>query len=81
MVSEEAVAEPLVRGSDDTDELEQPKLNYVLKLDMRLIPILGITFTILFLDRTNSTYHRNPWSCFVDTSQLPMLRSRVWSSV
>lgn len=27
---------------------------YILKLDLRLIPILGCTYTILFLDRTNS---------------------------
>lgn len=27
--------------------------NYMFKLDMRLIPILGCTYTILFLDRTN----------------------------
>lgn len=28
--------------------------NYLTKLDLRLIPILGCTYTILFLDRTNS---------------------------
>jgi hypothetical protein len=28
--------------------------SYVLKMDLRLIPILGCTYTILFLDRTNS---------------------------
>jgi len=30
------------------------KQTYVLKMDLRLIPILGCTYTILFLDRTNS---------------------------
>jgi hypothetical protein len=30
------------------------KQSYVLKMDVRLIPILGCTYTILFLDRTNS---------------------------
>lgn len=34
------------------------KLNYTLKLDLRLIPILGCTYTISFLDRTNSKPHR-----------------------
>ncbi|KAJ4366698.1 High-affinity nicotinic acid transporter [Ascochyta clinopodiicola] len=29
------------------------KQSYVLKMDLRLIPILGCTYTILFLDRTN----------------------------
>lgn len=37
-----------------TEELSLAKPNYTLKLDLRLIPILGCTFTILFLDRTNS---------------------------
>jgi hypothetical protein len=31
------------------------KQTYTLKMDLRLIPILGCTYTILFLDRTNST--------------------------
>lgn len=30
------------------------KQSYLLKMDLRLIPILGCTYTILFLDRTNS---------------------------
>ena len=30
------------------------KQSYIRKLDRRLIPILGCTYTILFLDRTNS---------------------------
>jgi hypothetical protein len=30
------------------------KQTYTLKMDLRLIPILGCTYTILFLDRTNS---------------------------
>jgi hypothetical protein len=30
------------------------KQDYTLKMDLRLIPILGCTYTILFLDRTNS---------------------------
>ncbi|KAH7132175.1 major facilitator superfamily domain-containing protein [Dendryphion nanum] len=33
-------------------ELVKPS-KYVLKLDMRLVPILGCTYTVLFLDRTN----------------------------
>jgi hypothetical protein len=27
---------------------------YMTKLDIRLIPVLGVTYTLLFLDRTNS---------------------------
>jgi hypothetical protein len=27
---------------------------YITKLDLRLLPLLGCTYTILFLDRTNS---------------------------
>ena len=34
--------------------VEPIRLNYSLKLDLRLIPILGFTYTILFLDRSNS---------------------------
>lgn len=34
------------------------KQSYVLKMDLRLIPILGCTYTILFLDRTNSELGR-----------------------
>lgn len=33
--------------------------NYVFKLDLRLIPILGCTYTLLFLDRTNSKLRIN----------------------
>jgi hypothetical protein len=47
----EALAKPT---SDDGGELGPPPSNYILKLDLRLIPLLGCTYTILFLDRTNS---------------------------
>lgn len=30
------------------------KQSYTTKMDLRIIPILGCTYTILFLDRTNS---------------------------
>lgn len=50
----EALAKPT---SDDVSELPPPPSNYVYKLDLRLIPLLGCTYTILFLDRTNSEYH------------------------
>jgi hypothetical protein len=33
------------------------KQTYTTKMDLRLIPILGCTYTILFLDRTNSKSH------------------------
>ena len=35
-------------------DIDTSKQSYVLKMDLRLIPILGCTYTILFLDRTNS---------------------------
>jgi hypothetical protein len=59
MTAKEAVTETLAKGNEETDELGQPKHNYVLKMDLRLIPILGCTYTILFLDRTNSTFTHN----------------------
>ncbi|KAF1927734.1 MFS general substrate transporter [Didymella exigua CBS 183.55] len=33
--------------------VDASKQTYMLKMDLRLIPILGFTYTILFLDRTN----------------------------
>lgn len=58
-MTEKYVAETTMAkdSSEDTVELAAPtpaRLNYTLKLDLRLIPILGCTYTILFLDRTNS---------------------------
>lgn len=42
-------------GSNSDILLATPtKQNYTMKMDLRLIPILGCTYTILFLDRTNS---------------------------
>jgi hypothetical protein len=38
-------------------DIDTSKQSYVLKMDLRLIPILGCTYTILFLDRTNSASH------------------------
>jgi hypothetical protein len=35
-------------------EVVSAKQSYLLKLDLRLIPILGCTYTVLFLDRSNS---------------------------
>jgi len=40
--------------TDHTDDLAPPPSCYMWKLDLRLIPILGTTYTLLFLDRTNS---------------------------
>lgn len=34
--------------------LSQKHLRYMTKMDLRLIPVLGVTYTLLFLDRTNS---------------------------
>jgi hypothetical protein len=36
------------------ESLSHTKQTYTMKMDLRLIPILGCTYTILFLDRTNS---------------------------
>lgn len=51
-------AMPKGSGSSDHDTLEPvvTKQTYTYKLDLRLIPILGCTYTILFLDRTNSKF-------------------------
>ncbi|KAF9739106.1 transporter-like protein [Paraphaeosphaeria minitans] len=46
-------AEALAKPAPVQGELAPPPSNYVLKLDLRLIPLLGCTYTILFLDRTN----------------------------
>lgn len=55
---EKMVAEATAKDSGSSDqgtvELRGTKQNYTLKMDLRLIPILGCTYTILFLDRTNS---------------------------
>lgn len=50
----EATAKDSGSSDQDTVEVFGTKQNYTLKLDLRLIPILGCTYTILFLDRTNS---------------------------
>lgn len=46
-------------GSDRDTSIESLSVTpakYIFKLDMRLIPVLGCTYTILFLDRTNSMF-------------------------
>lgn len=57
MGNAKVLVEASTRGNLNIEELEPPKSNYVLKMDLRLIPILGCTYTILFLDRTNSKPH------------------------
>lgn len=57
MADKEILASSVAKDGDETDEVAVPKSNYVLKMDLRLIPILGCTYTILFLDRTNSGWH------------------------
>lgn len=54
MADEKLNAEALARTASEDGELVPPPSNYVWKLDLRLIPLLGCTYTILFLDRTNS---------------------------
>jgi hypothetical protein len=53
------VANATAVRSDSSDHgviesLSHTKQTYIMKMDLRLIPILGCTYTILFLDRTNS---------------------------
>ena len=50
LTAEESTA---VRSSNDIESIVGPS-KYITKLDLRLIPLLGCTYTILFLDRTNS---------------------------
>jgi hypothetical protein len=57
--NEKIVGETVAKSSGSSDqgigEFAPPtKQTYVTKMDWRLIPILGCTYTILFLDRTNS---------------------------
>ncbi|KAF2005679.1 MFS general substrate transporter [Amniculicola lignicola CBS 123094] len=57
-MSEKAYAAETTMKSSSSDQdtveaLSGPAPKYVTKLDFRLIPILGCTYTILFLDRTN----------------------------
>lgn len=58
LIDEKVMAETTAKSSGSSDQdLGEPTVtppNYTLKLDLRLIPILGCTYTILFLDRTNS---------------------------
>lgn len=56
-MSEKIVAEETSAktSSEETSEETTHVSNYLPKLDLSLIPILGCTYTILFLDRTNST--------------------------
>ncbi|KAF2867779.1 major facilitator superfamily domain-containing protein [Massariosphaeria phaeospora] len=54
-MSEKFVVETVANGSSDK-EVEgvcAPPPKYITKLDLKLIPLLGCTYTILFLDRTN----------------------------
>ncbi|EAT81899.2 hypothetical protein SNOG_10505 [Parastagonospora nodorum SN15] len=57
-LDEKAIAESVAKSSRSSDNgnVEIPfcsKQSYTTKMDWRLIPILGCTYTILFLDRTN----------------------------
>jgi hypothetical protein len=58
---EKAAAATSAKSSDSSDhgvvEYAGPtKQTYTTKMDWRIIPILGCTYTILFLDRTNSEF-------------------------
>ena len=65
-------------GSSDQDPIEQTTTvpNYTLKLDLRLIPILGCTYTILFLDRTNSELYFLVSQTATNVLQSPMPESK-----
>jgi hypothetical protein len=57
--NEKIIAETTAKSSESSDhgnvEFAGPtKQTYTTKMDWRIIPILGCTYTILFLDRTNS---------------------------
>lgn len=59
MIADEKVVADIAAQDGDSCEsgmanIVSKKQNYLLKMDLRLIPILGCTYTILFLDRTNS---------------------------
>lgn len=57
---EKVMPETTAKSSGSSDrggaeyEVAHTKQTYTTKMDLRLIPILGCTYTILFLDRTNS---------------------------
>ena len=57
-IDEKVAAEVAARDCDSSRmgvvDVDTSKQTYVLKMDLRLIPILGCTYTVLFLDRTNS---------------------------
>jgi hypothetical protein len=55
------------------------KQSYMLKMDLCLIPILGCTYTILFLDRTNSELGVLYLQFPTDQRQLRMPELRDWS--
>lgn len=60
--NKKSVAETAATSTVDNDRgaiesLSHTKQTYTTKLDLQLIPILGCTYTILFLDRTNSKTH------------------------
>ncbi|KAF2269955.1 MFS general substrate transporter [Lojkania enalia] len=53
-MSEKNTAEETTKSSYEHELSEQNVVpRYITKLDFRLIPVLGVTYTILFLDRTN----------------------------
>ncbi|KAF2710158.1 MFS general substrate transporter [Pleomassaria siparia CBS 279.74] len=53
-MAEKIVPETTSKSSiEEYGEATAQPSNYLAKLDLRLIPILGVTYTILFLDRTN----------------------------
>jgi hypothetical protein len=60
--NEKAVAEATTKSSGSSDDVTVEygptltKQTYVRKLDWAIIPILGTTYTILFIDRTNSGF-------------------------
>ncbi|KAF2015107.1 MFS general substrate transporter [Aaosphaeria arxii CBS 175.79] len=53
IVAQETATKSSNSDHDTIEAAMDPPSNYTLKLDLRLIPLLGCTYTILFLDRTN----------------------------
>ena len=54
IIAETTAGSSVNEGLGAIESLSHTKQTYTMKMDLRLIPILGCTYTILFLDRTNS---------------------------
>lgn len=80
-MDEKAAIETAAQDRDDNEMgmlgPVSTKQSYILKTDLRLIPILGCTYTILFLDRTNSKLERLASDLQADMQQSRMPESKA----